>query len=225
MLDYEQLREDSRYLEQLSDRLWLMDDHKWALLVWRRLWNEKTELRGTLLHADYHWDGVYDLLDYSEHEEELVNANLDELEALIDANRFVKYDSFIAPAVTIGLFAAVHFYCKQDDGSDRGLPTQLLERVGCQQHIHETVASFCGVDPVGPLAFDLCLDLFNRSNMYYEGEIWSEAEIREFLAASARLIQAADVVTVSLSFGCSGTEEDTQRLAALVIPELLRLSG
>ncbi|KVT57063.1 hypothetical protein [Burkholderia ubonensis] len=71
-----------------------------------------------------------------------------------------------------------------------------------------------------PLIFDLCLGLFDRSDQWYTGELWSDAEITTFLEQMRPVIDQALVVTVSLSFGYSGAEADTRRLTALVLPRL-----
>jgi hypothetical protein len=73
-----------------------------------------------------------------------------------------------------------------------------------------------------PLIFDLSLDLFNDSRMEYQSELWPDSEIAKFLATIKPLVQRADVVTLSLSFGCSGTQDDTRRLAKMIVPELVQ---
>ena len=73
------------------------------------------------------------------------------------------------------------------------------------------------------MIFDLCLDLFNRSDDWAEGDLWSDAEIDGFLGEVARLITAAELVTVSMSFNYSGTAENTRHLTKFVIPRILAL--
>ena len=78
----------------------------------------------------------------------------------------------------------------------------------------------------GPLIFDLCLYLFNHADdLEFEGVLWTDADVLEFLEATSSHILTAAVVTISLSFGYSGTEEDTRHLAQLVVPRILELRG
>jgi hypothetical protein len=86
---------------------------------------------------------------------------------------------------------------------------------------HQTIASFASQQFDCPLIFDLWLDLFNRSGDRETGSLWSDAEVTDFLKSVEPLLQAAEIVTVSLSFGYSGTEEDTRRLAHLVCPRIM----
>ena len=43
----------------------------------------------------------------------------------------------------------------------------------------------------------------------------------EFLDTVKHHIQGAELVTVSLSFSCSGTADDTRHLAELVVPRIV----
>lgn len=114
----------------------------------------------------------------------------------------------------------MHFLCKQDDGSDVGIDHELLARSGTRQFIHHDPEALSKQTFSSPLIFDLCLDLFNDSDKWYQGDIWSDHDIRAFLDITRPLIQKARLVTVSLSFGYSGTEDDTRRLAKMVLPML-----
>lgn len=49
-----QLIPDNDYLAQLGPGIWLMDNHKWALVAWER--ERVAGRRYVLLHADFHWD-------------------------------------------------------------------------------------------------------------------------------------------------------------------------
>ena len=59
----------------------------------------------------------------------------------------------------------------------------------------------------------------------FEGDLWTDADVLKFLEAARSHILAAAVVTISLSFGYSGAEEDTRHLAQLVVPRILELRG
>ncbi len=218
--EFDTLNEDDSFLTDLGGGIWLMDDHRWALKVW------ETEKRGdhySLVHADYHWDGCYDFHDQPGEEERLLRATSAQLSQLVAEGELIRYDSFIAPAVKRGLFHTVHFYCLQDNSGDDGLDDGFLRSCGARQVIHKSTQELVKADIVWPLMFDLCLDLFNRSDMWAEGDLWSDAEIIAFLKEVGPLLTAAELVTVSLSFNYSGTPNDTRHLAKLVIPRLLAL--
>lgn len=76
------------------------------------------------------------------------------------------------------------------------------------------------------MIFDLCLDLFNHADgKEFEGDLWTDAGVLEFLDAVSSHIIAAAVVTISLSFRYSGEEEDTRHLAQLIVHRILELRG
>ncbi len=219
-VDYTKLEENPAYFEDLGAGIWLMDDHRWALVAWDRA-AKGSDKPYVLVHADFHWDSCYDAHGSPPVEARLINADAADLFKLVQANNWIRYDSFIAPAIVRGLVSEVHFLCKQQDDYDVGIDEDLLHRFHATQHLHETSASLIDVAQGRPLIFDLCLDLFNRSNvMMYKGDLWSDDEILAFLETVKGLVQQARIVTVSLSFGYSGTEDDTRHLAELVLPRL-----
>lgn len=219
-IDFEALRQDNDFYIDLGDGVWLMDNHKWALYAWEFVRLQEGIPKFTLVHADYHWDGGYDVYDDPEMEEKLLGADLEQLREIIEEEEWVRYDSFIAPAVAKGMFDAVHFFCKQDDGSDIGISEDVRRATGTQQEIHGTADSLASLDFSYPLIFDLCLDLFNKSDMFQQGDLWSDAEVIAFLETERPLITSAALITVSLSFDCSGTPDDTRHLASLVLPKI-----
>lgn len=211
------LHEDPNFFADLGDHVWLMDDHRWAFYIWELLRTKSESKRFTLVHADYHWDGVNDFSEAPHDIEKLLSADVTELLKMVRKNKLIRYDSFIAPAVLRGMFKEVHFYCKQNDGTDAGLDAPVLQQGNCIQRIHQDALSLTKLEISTPLIFDLCLDLFNFSDdMTYEGDIWPDEMIYEFLNSVALLIERASLVTISLSYGYSGTVEDTRRLAELV---------
>lgn len=52
--------------------------------------------------CDYRWDGDYDLHCGAEQEQELLAADLQRPRAFIEEDEWIRYDSFIAPAVARG---------------------------------------------------------------------------------------------------------------------------
>lgn len=223
-LDYAALTPDSDYIVQLGPGIWLMDNHKWALVAWER--QRVAGQRYVLLHADFHWDGVDDFGPDGAPREALLAAGVDDLAAMTAAAEYIRFDSFIAPAVRRGLLSEVHFFCKEGDDNAIGLDADLCAQAGVEQVMHDDVDSLASFNPVGPLIFDLCLDLFNHADdMEFEGDLWTDADVLGFLEAMSSLIRAAAVVTISLSFGYSGTEKDTRHLAQLVVSRILELRG
>jgi len=214
-VDYARLKEDDAYFEVLGGGLWLMDDHRWALIAWEQA-AVVAETPYVLVHADYHWDGCYDAHECPAKEALLVQADVPALFELVKAADWIRYDSFIAPAIVRRLVDEVHYYCKQQDHYDIGIDDDLLRRFAAFQQFHETPESLALVAPGRPLIFDLCLDLFNRpdkNDKMYEGVLWSDDEVMAFLGHVKELVQRARIVTVSLSFGYSGTVADTRHLA------------
>lgn len=199
-----------------------MDDHRWALKVWEV---ERRHDHYTLVHTDYHWDGCYDFRNRPEDEARLMSASSAEIAQLVAARERIKCDSFIAPAVRRGLVRTVHFFCLQGDAAGTGLDEGFLRDCGATQVLHRTPESLAGCQIRGPMLFDLCLDLFNRSDMWQEGDLWSDREIRGFLEAVRPLIEGAELVTVAMSFNHSGTHADTRHLTELVVPILLDYRG
>lgn len=219
-IDIEVLVENDEFLIELSSNIWLMDNHKWAFYVWEKFRFISGTSNFSLVHADYHWDGGNDFHSSPQKREELLEANLDGLYELVKEGRWIRFDSFISPGVIRGFISEIHFYCKQDDGHDIGVDEGLLREMGVSQILHTDTQSLKTHEFQTPIIFDLCLDLFNRSTNWYAGDLWPDKEIIAFLHSIEHIIRKAELVTVSLSFGYSGTEADTKYLAGLVLPIL-----
>lgn len=220
---FDTLQPDNDFYADLGSDIWLVDNHKWAFYIWNRFRQKSGISRFSLIHADYHWDGGNDFHDAPEEEHKFLNANDEQQVALVREEAWIRWDSFISPAIILGFIDEVHFYCKQDDDYDVGIDEELLSRRKTTQFIHKEIETLVSHRFSSPIIFDLCLDLFNRSDdMMYEGDIWPQNEIDGFLEATKPLIQQAKLVTVSLSFGYSGTEDDTRRLAKHVLPLLVQ---
>ena len=214
------LTEDDKFLIELDSNIWLMDNHRWAYYTWEKFRLKSDIPKFSLVHADYHWDGGNDFHSLPEKEQELLHGNLDSIFQLVHEGNWIRFDSFIAPAVIRGFLSEVHFYCNQDDSYDVGIEEGLLARMGTLQTIHDDVKTLSNHQFTHPVIFDLCLDLFNESDGWFDGDLWSESKIMQFLTSIKKTICEAELVTVSLSFGYSGTEDDTRWLAKLVIPTL-----
>ncbi|CAB3773922.1 UPF0489 family protein [Paraburkholderia humisilvae] len=112
-VDFSQLQPDDEYVFDLGSDVLLMDDHRWASLVWTRSGFEREIGPFSLVHADYHWDGVNDFHENEDARERLLTADLMEIEAMVRNKDRIQYDSFIAPAVIRKLVTEVHFPGKQ----------------------------------------------------------------------------------------------------------------
>lgn len=221
---FEGLRPDEVYLERLHDRLWLMDNHKWAYWVWENQ-PRRADQRYALVHFDYHFDDVNDFFQEPEEVVTLRSADSAAIRSRVEEGAGIRYDSFIAPALLRGIVNHVHFFCVQEsDEEERGFDANTLRECDAQQTFYGSVEDAARANVQKPYFFDLCLDLFNRTDdLEFEGDLWDADEIRAALAAWQNLIQGAEVVTVSLSFGYSGTEQQTRELASLVVPLLLEM--
>lgn len=217
-MDFTKLNPCDSFVAHMGKNIWLMDNHRWALLVWEE---QRSAPTYTLVHADKHWDAVYDFHGNTEAEQELVSADIHRIKQYLIEDALIRYDSFIAPAIRRGLFESVHFFCTEDNANDVGIYEGFLNEVGATQVVHQTAESLAAAQFRYPVMFDLCLDLFNYSDECMTGDLWTEAEICDFLSSIRFIIANAETVTVSLSFDYSGTHEDTRSLAKLVLPILL----
>lgn len=221
--NYDDLREDPSYFENLGQNIWLMDDHRWAFYLWEKIREEHApDTRFNLVHADYHWDHNDDIEEDEEVARGFLTASVEQLrEWTAREGRPIIYDSFIAPAVRRRLLTSIHWYCKQMD-EDNGFEESFLQQFDCVQYFYWSSDALQSANIQDPLIFDLCLDLFNRDdNNMWSGDLWSDQDIDLFLRDCQDLIHRAAVVTVSLSFGYSGSEADTRRLASIIVPRLL----
>jgi hypothetical protein len=217
----DKLVEDSRYHQYLGDKTWLVDDHRWAFYAWEKEQKNLAISKYSLIHVDHHWDGVNDFHNAPEKEQALISAGLDEMRHLVEEDRWISFDSFIAPALIRGFIDEVHFYCKQEN-TEVGLDLELLEKTGVRQYIHDDLHSLKSIEPTSPVIFDFCLDVFNGTDDLFRGELWPDQKIMELLDACKEYVKSAKIVTISLSFGYSGTRSDTIRLADLVVNKFLQ---
>lgn len=175
-MNIESLAPNDNCFQEVAENVWLMDNHKWAIYVWERHRKSSGIARFSLLHVDYHWDAIDDFSGRPEAEAQLLAADLPKLKAMVRDEDGIQYDSFIAPAVRRGMFDEIHFYCKQDDGVDVGIDEHLCAQVGTKQFVHSEMEHLLTLRFNSPLILDICLDLFNDSDYFGEGEIWSDDE-------------------------------------------------
>lgn len=213
--------QDDQYYEEIFPGIWLMDDHKWAFWAWLNHFTQHTtEFPAKLFHFDYHWDAANDFQDQAL-TSDFVNMSLSEMHQLLSEDLICK-DGFIAPAIINGYFNEIHFYCKQEN-PQIGFSDEFLNTYRAKQYIYNEISVINEAAKKIPYAFDLDIDLFNESGMYLESKLWTETQLYDFFYICRSLIKNASVVTVAMSFGYSGTEEDTKRLAQYVISKILNI--
>ena len=214
--DIDSFTTNDDYFEEIFPGVWLMDDHRWAYYIWERFhFENRMKAPCALVHLDCHWDGVNDFYGDPSAVRELAGINdIGGIYALVRENMSVRRHSFIAPAIIRGLVDEAHFYCKQVC-TGPGLYPPFLKEHKARQIIHQSMESLISRKITKPVIFDLDLDLFNNSEMWDEGEVWTDAEITGFLSMCSNLVHTSSVVTAAMSFGYSGTEQDTRHLTRL----------
>ena len=115
------LKEDDEYYEEIANIIWLMDNHRWAYYVWelnRSVFNDR---KAPIIHVDYHWDAGDDFYNSPEKESEFKSLTLADVKSLVQEGNWIRFDSFICPAIIRGITNEVHFLCFQGDGDDEGI--------------------------------------------------------------------------------------------------------
>ena len=202
---------NDEYYELVGNGIWLMDNHKWSFFIWNS--EIKDNSKYLLAHVDYHWDAIYDYWDSPDEEQAFFSADDNEIINIVKENNYIRFDSFICPAIAKGLINEVHFYCPQgDENGDIAIGDNFLAKFNCKQVLHESSKTISKIRTTKPVLFDFCIDVFNRSNEYYCSDILSDSEIENLLLDCKYLVESAEIITISMSYGYSGTESDTKRL-------------
>lgn len=220
----DELKPDDSYFEEIQPDVWLMDDHRWSYYIWERyISSTANKTPRALVHLDYHWDGVNDI-DRTEDQNRLrAIGKLDEIYKIVSEAKYIRKDSFIAPAIIRNIFSEVHYYCVQTD-TTVGLDSELLIKYGSQQIIHSNISSLTMNAPKDSL-FNIDLDIFNKSGLWAEGDLWTDFDILEFIYKCEELIKTSPLITIAMSFNYSGSRQDTIHLAKLVVQKILDLRG
>jgi hypothetical protein len=219
--DIESFGPDPSYFEEMYPNVWLMDDHRWSYYIWEKCFHKYgVTAPYTLLHIDKHWDAVNDFLKDGDQEQLCYITDINKIRDIVSDN-LIRKDSFIAPAIIRGIINEVHFLCFQDY-TTQGLSLELLNKFSSSQVIYTDQRSFVKDAPSGSL-FDIDIDIFNRSDYWATGELWTDNEILEFLDDCSELIKSSPLVTIAMSFGYSGTEEDTKHLTRLVVHRVMEI--
>jgi len=200
---------------QVAPWLWVMDDHKWAIVAWEKA-RKTVQQRFDIVHVDYHWDGVNDFYGKNEEISKLQSSSIEDIESLVLRNDGIQFDSFIAPAVLRGYIENLSFVCFQgEDDGEEGIDGEALGIGGTTQNIYSCPSEIPKAN--NPLIFDFCLDVFNKSDKWFESDLWPQEEIEDFLVECRPFVQSAELVTFSISYGYSGKEQDARSLAEHVL--------
>ena len=224
------LNKRDSYYEELSHSIWLMNDHRWALLAWEKCCKPRPAI---IAHLDWHWDGVNEFSSQEACERLLTITGPEELERLIAEDCLVTRDSFIAPAIIRGISDEVHFFCLQND-TQPGLTSQLPQQYETIERRHSSIESL--IESVKnspkPLIMDLDLDLFNRATPFYSAGCEMNTRVIAFIEKCSFLFQRAEVVTIAKSPGAwwinnqNQNDWDTElseQLARIIVPRLVSI--
>ena len=209
-------KNNEEYFEEIYPNIMIMHNHKWSLYCWE-LYRENNGIPSTLVHLDYHWDAIN---DYSENESIIKDMNLISIKDALIEDSNIKKDSFIAPSIIRGYVNRVDFHCFQTNNAI-GLDDDLLNKYKSVQNIHAQIEDL--IQGIGnqEIILDLDLDIFNKSGKM--GELWSEEEIVSYIHKITPLIKQAKIITLAMSYGFSGSDEDIECLVKLVVPIIIKI--
>ena len=173
-----------------------------------------------LLHADYHWDAVNEWQTDEEVSEICQISSLSGIKEVILSGS-IKYDNFIFPEVIRRRINEVYFYCFFNDNPTHGFAVGNPEKYGAKQFICRDLDKLVKAVSGRPVLFDLDIDVFNYSEIGAETDYWDDAKIDGFFRRCRHAISDAPVVTIAISFGCSGEENDAKKLAKRVVGKIL----
>lgn len=208
-------------LEKISRNIFIMDNHKWAYYIW---WKYRNIIPNILLHLDYHWDGI-DSFQYNKGMLKIFQKfDNSKMYSFIKKDKYIREDSFITPALITNIFKEVHFLCFQND-TDIGIDESLLDNYNAKQFLYNSSDEVVNSLSNQSIVFDLDLDIFNKSDYHDTGDLWKENEIIDFLGRFIKIIKRAPIITIAYSYSYSGSKKDTNYLANLVIPIILKCTN
>lgn len=211
----------SVFHEEIAENVWLMDNHKWALHAWEKFFIEDPSRAPLpLVHADYHWDAINDWQTEEEAREICQISSLTGIEEVILSGS-IRYDNFIFPEIIRKRINEVYFYCFFLDNPTHGFAPGNAEKFGAKQFICRDLDQLLNAVSGKPVLFDLDIDVFNYSEIGAETDYWDNAKVDDFFRRCRHTISNAPVVTIAISFGCSGEENDAKKLAKCVVGKIL----
>lgn len=211
----------SEFHEEIAENVWLMDNHKWALYAWEKFFIEDPSRAPLpLVHADYHWDAIN---DWRTEEEASQILHIDSLSRIKEAilSGTIDYANFIFPEIIRKRISEVYFYCFFLDNPTHGFDPEDLERHGAKQSICPDLDQLLNAVSDRPVLFDLDIDVFNNSDYGHKTDYWENAKIDDFFRRCGHTIRDAPVVTIAISFGCSGEVHDAKELTKCVVGKIL----
>lgn len=212
--------DNNNYFQEIYPNIYLMDNHKWALYCWE-LYKNEYDIPSTIVHLDYHWDGIN---DYHENEKDIETVKLSELKDIIVEEKYIRKDSFIAPAIIRGYANRIHFHSFQTD-TEIGLDDFLLDKFDAKQFVHDTIEELLSATGSESIILDIDLDLFNKSTNFLDGDLWTKEEILEYISKIIPLIKRAKVITIAMSYGYSGSNTEREFLSKFIVPKIIDIRG
>jgi hypothetical protein len=207
---------NEEYFDEIYPNIWIMHNHKWALYCWEQ-YRERNEIPSTLVHLDYHWDVCN---DYSKNESTIRDMNLNEMQDVIIENTNIRKDSFIAPAIIRGYGNRVDFHCYQKDTI--GFDTDFLNRYNAIENIHDKIEDLILAIGSQEIILDLDLDIFNTLGTKF-GVLWEKEKIESYINTIIPLIKQAKVITIAMSYGHTGNDDDIEYLTKLVVQMIVNI--
>lgn len=107
----------------------------------------------------------------------------------------------------------------QDDEYD----DSLIKRYNVIQNTHEHIEDLVSSIGDEKIILDIDLDVFNKSTYFLNGDLWSDDDIITYIKIISNLILQAEIITIAMSYGYSGTDKQREHLIRLVVPEIIRI--
>ena len=210
---------NDEYFDEIYPNIWIMDNHKWALYCWEQ-YRGKNKIPSTLVHIDYHWDAVN---DYYKNEYELNNIDLDTMKNIISEELYIRKDSFIAPAIIRKFINRVDFHCFQNN-TEVGLDSSLLTKYQVKQNIRYQIDDLVKSTGTCEIILDIDLDIFNTIGSKF-GKLWSKDKIINYINKLSPLIKKAKIITIAMSYGYTGSNEEIEYLTRLVVSQIVEIKN
>lgn len=208
---------NEEYFEEIYPNIWIMHNHKWSLYCWEKF-KENNDIPSILVHLDYHWDACN---DYSEDESIIKNMNLKDIKNELIEDTNIRKDSFIAPSIIRGYINRIDFHCFQTNNAI-GFDNNFLNRYDVTENVCNNIEDLVQNIRDQEIILDIDLDIFNTLGSRM-GNLWSKEEIESYIHTITPLIKQAKIITIAMSYGFSGSDEDIEYLTKLVVPMIINI--
>jgi len=138
---------------------------------------------------------------------------------IISEEQYIRKDSFIAPAIIRKFINRVDFYCFQNN-TEVGLDSSLLTKYQVKQNIYNQIDDLVKSTGTCEIILDIDLDIFNTIGSKF-GKLWSKDKIINYINKLSPLIKKAKIITIAMSYGYTGSNEEIEYLTKLVIPLII----